>query len=424
MLREDIILLLGLTLVSIAISACVRNLRKINFLWVTNVIFIALVLPKIVLFNSSGFSVFLTQTTAFRESGFMAASLAIFGFMISINATYILVAILPRSLKPIPPAQEAWGIGSPTFIINFIFIPVSLVAMAIYAASAGMSFDTLFIKAEMSTDTGFTAAYFAQKVAQVAKCCVFLYFIKFCEAGGLTRGQTRHFMFVCFITFCVFLLSGQRSGIFLLLVQIMLLYQSENKLKLKFLAVTGVIFLLVNLAILTARFAAGGRSLDIAAALLRRYFFDVEKITGIIEYSSATKSYLFNPWLIFGDTSTHPDIYGNVHRFIGENLFNTGAGVPPSVLGEIILYYGGIAIIPVTVLLTLLIISFEQRLARSVRSDRPFFKAAIIIVVATMYYFLLNSDFIGLVKRSMLEIFLLAFALITQKVAFTFLPRR
>ena len=106
---------------------------------------------------------------------------------------------------------------------------------------------------------------------------------------------------------------------------------------------------LINIIILTGRIEDLGIKGFIESIFLRRYFFDVEKVSLIFEYSKLTCGQEFNLLYFCIDNFNIP---GNIHRFIGEDIIGiSNLGVPPNIVGEIILRLGPLALFIIAPLL-------------------------------------------------------------------------
>jgi hypothetical protein len=127
----------------------------------------------------------------------------------------------------------------------------------------------------------------------------------------------------------------------------------------------------------------------------------LEKISAIFEYSVSDTAYLFSPLSGVFATSTaqYPDY--NIHYFIGAEMFGlANLGVPPSILGEIILYLGPIFVFPVTFIIALFLARMERLL---VQTPSIFLKLFLLLLLANSYFLLLNSDMLSLIKRTIFD---------------------
>ena len=388
-------------LIAIGLNVFSRPTLRINFLWITNLIFILAIVPKIVLLLVEGHQVLLTSGSFLSLPSVTAAIYLVCAFVITINLTYLLTTIMfpPSAANLYRPQPMQVAIRLPLFLV---IGPLFLVSFAIFLATAEVSLETIFLKPELLDEGEITAAYIFQKLSQVIKCGVFLYLIKLLAMGQIEPRDRLLFMGVTVLTMLVFLASGQRSGIGLVLLQVLICFQVVGILNARSIAITGVVFAAVNAVVLAARLTGtrASQSSGFAETILRRYFFDVEKIAGILEFSSVGRAYLTQPSLVFSDFSSRPELNQDLHLFLGEYAFGINSGVPPTVLGDIVFNFGGAWVIPLTIVLTGIVIAVERW---ANRTNDPRGKLALIASLATAYFFLLNSDVIATINRMALE---------------------
>lgn len=382
----------------------------INFLTVTNFIFLTLVFPKLVGYLIFGNDIFLSIGAITNNSSAQSAFYLIFLFVCVINIAYIIAR--PAGKATINSAGNYTTVAdrkAVKFFCVFVIIPVSLASLGIYFFYAGVSIESLIVKRDWAAADGGSLAYISQKLAQFAKIGFLLTALGIISDPANSRKWMWLLVIFSLILGIVFLTSSQRSGVFMLLLQLVMVFQLIGKLKVKFLLVVGGIFLAANLLILTARFTNGLEGLNYFELFVRRYFFELEKIAGIFDFSVKGLEYIQSPAMgLFSISDAALPTY-NVHYYIGTEVFgHERSGVPPSILGEIILYVGAIFVVPITFLMTSFLARVERKTARD---NRPGYRLFSIVLLSDSYFLLLNSDILSLVKRLAFDTVLFGMAL-------------
>lgn len=406
MLTQGVDFFLLLSIALIAASAFQRTNRRLNFLWITNGVFLAVMLPKIVLVSID--RNFLITPFHISDPAIDAGVLTISIYIIVINLIYLVLRSPPKTIAPLPAIRL-----QTTVPIVFLILPVFVAGVGVFLATADITPETVFSKPDMVEDGSVTTAYIAHKFAQVINCAFYIFLLRLLTAERLSVAERLAFVGIFLLCVAVYALAGLRSGIFLLMIQLILVLQVRNRMRLRLIFYLGVLFMVMNFFILNARIGEY-QTVDIARyvlLLLRRYFFDVEKISAILEYTSATHSYMYGPWNVFLDHADPIAVDGNIHQFIAQHIFGTGGGVPPSYLGEVIFYCGGVYVIPATILMTVLLRFAEIRLEKN-RS--PVVQLCYIVILSTAYFFLSNSDVYGMFVRMAFELCLFALAVVVS----------
>jgi hypothetical protein len=415
--NSEIIIFLMATFGSIGLNLFMRRELRINFLWLTNIVFLIVIVPKIVLLLLNGHRILTTSESFLSLPSIVSGVLLVCTFVSLINLVYFVYAVLAGGGNQMPAPARPLDIPIRLPLVVFI-MPVFLLSFTLFVYVSDINLQDIFLKPELVEDDELNTAYFLQKLTQVIKCAAFLLMAKILVEGNVAKEDRFLFIFVAAATIMVFLISGQRSGIALFVILLALCFQRVGSLSPRILATLAGLFLLTNYVILSARFAVGNSTtMSFSDVFLRRYFFDFEKIAGVLELSSKDHRYLHGPFQVLLDTSARPELNMSLHHFLGTNAFGTSAGVPPSVLGDMLFYFGGIGVIPLTIALTLAIIRLE-RLERSLRDARA--QLAVLAILATFYLFLLNSDFFAAINRVTLELALLGAAFIMATVSKSF----
>lgn len=395
------------------IVAYTKHFRAvINFLTVSNFIFLTLILPKIIGYFISGSDVFLSSNAIRNPNAVQVAALIIFVFIITINVAYIVAKPANRSVTTNNRTSISSSQRKAIKLFNVsIVLPISLAALGLYFIFAGISLDNIIMKRDWSDINGGTIAYVFQKLAQLSKVGFFIVTLGIISDPENSKSWRSQLILFSFLLIAVYSTSSQRSGVILLLLQIVMIYFTIGKLKIRTLLIIGGTFLMINLVILASRFTEGLQGLNFFEMFVRRYFFEIEKISMIFEYSVKDTSYLFYPVSGLLTFSGVPLPTYNVHYYIGSEIFGYSFkyGVPPSILGEIILYVGAIYIVPITLLITISLAKIERVTSRSHKASLRLFT---IILLSDSYFLLLNSDIFSLIKKLAFDSALLTVALI------------
>jgi len=271
-----------------------------------------------------------------------------------------------------------------------------------YWTAADISFDNLFAKRELVQDGERTFAWALQKIAQVVKAGFYLLLL-----ATLTTRDSRYLrplLLLAALSAIVYMISSQRSGILILALETGLALQLAGVLRARYLLILAGGFALLNIAILSARAAETAQSLYWTDLIYRRYFFDLEKIAALIEYFVADPLYRFESFGILASGAADIDITYSSHFFLADQVFGIGGGVPPSILGEMIIYAGPVWIVPLTLCLTAGLIACE-RLAQD--AHRPLMQLILVVILSKLYFLTLNSDTLSSINRIVLDLVLL-----------------
>ncbi|WP_375260297.1 hypothetical protein [Palleronia sp.] len=374
----------------------------ISFFWLSAAVFLVYILPKFGAYLLTGDDVFLPGTAVLSQNTANAAVVCITAFMATILVCYFTaVIVLPEGParvtmnRPLDPDQAA-SIGI------WLFVPIFGLSFCAYWIAAQVSFDNLFAKRELILDGDRTVAWALQKIAQVVKAGLYLALL---ATLTVRDGRyNRHVLFLGALSVLVYVVSSQRSGILVLALEIALVFQIAGIMKPRHYLILAGSFVALNIAILSARALDTAQAMYWSDMIYRRYFFDLEKIAALIEYFVSDPLYRFDSLgiLVAGSNGIRPDYA--THHFLGEQVFGVASGVPPSVLGEMIIYGGPISIVPVTAALTAIVIWFE-RCGRA--TGNPIMQLVLVVVLSKLYFLTLNSDFSSSINRIVLDLALL-----------------
>ena len=391
---------LGIYMLSIVLVAIRGHKKFLSFFTISNFLFIALVLPKILMFTAVGNDVFLSATAASSPNAVIATSYVIFVFIISINLGYIVKR--PKWQTEIHALNSAnWQGDYIKTTVTLIVLPMSVLVFLIYFWSAQISFSQIVNKIDFSSFDNGLAVYLSHKLAQFSKVGIYLVLLGVIVGDGKLKGYRLNLLCLLLLLSLVFFTSSQRGGIFLTALLIILWLQYLNVLKLWHIITLGSIFFVLNLLILSSRFENGISGLGFFEIYTRRYFFDVEKLAAIFEFSASDLGYLFRPSVGLFQLSAADWPTYSIHHYVGYEVFGmTTNAIPPSILGEIILYFGALFVLPIGFLLSLLMVTLENRIERS---KKPLEILILLILLSNAYFLLLNSDVLSLVKRLLLD---------------------
>jgi hypothetical protein len=383
------------------------------FLSLANIVFLLAVLPKSVLYAEFGSAVFLSQSAEFTTTEVSAALFAISAFVLGLNLAWLLPWRVPDALNRLARFERITGrfdLESPIRAgrVMFVVLPLFIIAFGgmLYAMAA--SGDALFRKPEMMEDGVRSSVYYWQKAAQVIKLGVYAYLFKLAARNSGIWPLRARFGIVAALclTMLVFLVTGQRSGIFLLLLQVLVIFHATGRIALRHLAVGLGLFAAVNILVLALRDTPENTHFALVN-LTRRYFFEIEKISGIVRLATKHMADAGLPWVtIWGDGSNGVTI-GNLHRYLGHEVLGSISAVPPTVVGEMVLYFGLIFVLPLAIALGWIMRFTEHALTQA---RGPVLITALATIVATASFLLLNTDSWGFVKRLALELALVATA--------------
>lgn len=369
---------------------------------VSIIIFSLLLLPKIILYDLIEADVFTTYVFRISTPSVQAAKAAIIAFLFSIQAVYLIgPRLAPKPARPEPPGNYIRVIQRYRFFIKSIFFPLSVVYLLFFISLKGFDMEGLFSKGVFHEEGQITFLYYVQKVGFFVKIPFYIALLKLIIVGRIeSRSDLWILVLATAFCFALFMFSGQRSGIFLTILELLTALLVAGKLRMKIILVMGGFFIFANAAILTVRFADAGQ-LAFYELVLRRYFFDFEKVAGIISLWIHHSAYETGLLPLFFSVSEPIHIDGNIHFIIGEMAFGFSGGIPPSILGEILIYLGGWAIIPATLICTLIYRKVEGLM---LYTSSPAIAVIAIILCSHFTYFALNSDLLSFLKRSALDL--------------------
>jgi hypothetical protein len=348
-----------------------------------------------VLYSFIGADAFLGRDLSISEDDVRIGALCIFLFVVSMQIPYVFgsrVALCfwdKKNLQASNNFADRRGlrrVKGPTILL---FFPLSIVFLFYFSSLKGFSVHELFSKVDFTSDGQYTTLYFLQKLGFFIKIPFYMVLLKALSVrGSMNRSDKNILIISTILTSALFLFSGQRSGIFITILELSIVLSVVGTINFRVMALLMLGFLVANVGILSVRFA-GLEEVSIIELFLRRYFFDIEKIAGIYSYIK------YSPPIPAGE---------NLHFFIGGEIFNTHAGVPPSFLGEVIIYFGVWFVIPATFLAALL----AKRVEILIRDNRsPLITMVAVIVLSHWIYFSLNSDVFSFLKRATFDVCLL-----------------
>lgn len=378
------------------------------------IVFLLGVLPKAVLYSQHGNAVFLAQDVGFRPVHVNAALIAIALFVLGLSAAswfprrwsaWTAEILVSQGSRP----ERSDVANAADGLVKFWLLPLSVMALGGFVWATLASGGTLLQKTGLSSD-GLPTAYVLQKTAQIAKVAVYVFFVRLvADPSPLSRQSQALLGAALMLTVLVFVLSGHRSGVFILLLQLLLIFQYRGAVSGRYLLIGLGVFLTVNVAILFVRDTPENTEFQLVN-LLRRYFFEMEKITGLLMVAETYGQPLSSPWAVVGNVATDVDIQGSLHRFLGNDVLQSISAVPPTVLGEALLYWGGVFILPMAVLL-----GHAARLVEtwSALARNPWCVVIGTMLTATGAFLLLNTDVMGFLKRAVFELGLIVAAWIS-----------
>ncbi len=250
---------------------------------------------------------------------------------------------------------------------------------------------------------GVGLGYCALKAAFIASGPVFLCLLSeknsrwlqcACGLSGLV------YVFYCFTL-------SYRTGIIILFLDIVVFLGLSGRLNRLYLAIATVLPLIANWVILALRDQVETTSI-MYTTFLKRYFLDVEKVAFILDYkkSCGLPSFFGNSLddLVFFSTA-RDSIDGNLHRFIGsEIMLEAENGIPPSIVGEAILYLGPGALCIIGVLVGMACARIKDWAAVT---SNPTVRLIAVLVLVRVNFFLVNSDSVSALLKVALDLALL-----------------
>lgn len=415
------LVLTALWMLSVANIMVLRKATLMSFFSCLNIIFVLQVFPKMVAFQFWGLDAFLPSGVSYTSSGVTTGTLLVFLFILTINLCYV---TNPTNVMVKYKSQQIqlWDTRTESvarFTIFGLLFPLFGAALAFYLSEVSFTLQTLIAKREFNVDGSISPAYIAQKLAQISKSAFYLSCLGYVCSPNKKRWFRTMFLMAT-LTSIVYITSSQRSGILILFLEILLTLLIGKTLRMRTLAIFGGIFIALSAMILLSRFSEGTGSLSLFELIFRRYFFDLEKITAIYQFSQGNHTGT-SPVMGLFQLSSAPWPDDNIHYYISEHVFGMpNNGVPPSILGEIILLLGTVFIIPITVLIVSLIIMTENRMMRTHKGP---LKILYIIILSKAYFLLPNSDLLSTVKRIAFDITLFYIGMFAFRMTYTYFAK-
>jgi hypothetical protein len=395
---------------TLAVFAQVRfRSPLISFLTLVNAIYLAAILPKTLLYHVHGSAVFLTATAPLSalqvNAAVMVASLFVVGINLGWLACGLLVARIPvksgRATTGDRLRQSLQGVDGFSAIIG---LPAALVATGVLAYGIHVSGGHLMQKLGSYPTDDTQLVYIAQKAAQGAKCVFYLYLVKLLAEGWPMSARAN--LFFCTsvaLTLFAFISVGQRSGIFLLLLQSAFLLQARKSLSPRMILVGLGGFLILSIVIVMMRDTTENTGFFFVN-LARRYFFEIEKLAGIAMLFEASGAAIGSLWDLLTQVSHLTVPLGNLHEYLGREVLGSKSAVPPTIVGEAWLFLGAASVLPLALLLGS-VACVTERLLHTAKNPVLLVLAATVLTLAA--YFFLNTDSVAFVKRLMLELVLM-----------------
>lgn len=396
---------------SLAVVAQIRSRAPlVSFLTLVNAIYLAAVLPKALLYHDHGTAVFLTVTAPLSvpqvNAAVMVASLFVAGVNLGWLVSGPLAMRLPFASGPTASdaglRQTLQGVDGFSAVIG---LPAAILTTGflIYAihGSGGQLMQKL---ASYPTDDT-QLVYIAQKAAQGAKCVVYLYLAKLLVEGWPLRARSNLLFFISIaLTLFAFVAVGQRSGIFLLLLQTAFLLQARKRLSLRTVLIGIGMFLILSIMIVMMRDTTENTGF-VFVNLMRRYFFEIEKLSGIAMVVEASGADIGSLWALIVQVSHVAVSPGNLHEYLGYEVLGSTSAVPPTVVGEAWLFLGAASILPLGFLLGA-VARAAERLLHTAKNPVILILASTVLALAS--FFLLNTDTLSFLKRFLQELVLMS----------------
>lgn len=412
--------------VALAVASIVVTLRdprrwRIDLRTVVSGVWVTLVLPKIVLYHRHGDAAFLSAgAVTFPPTAVSAAVVCASAFVVAVNVGWMLGwggGANDRS----PPATPDLAVGAPPsppgfeWMVVLAITAVTLVALqAMESTLAGAH--AAFTKVDFGPAPTDTAAYWLHKLTQVAKAGLVYGLLRF-AAWGADRRSVAIVAWFATLTVALYLYTGQRIGIALTVLQVLLALQLIGRLRPRTVIAAAAAMLATSTLVVWARETPESTSFVYLDQIVRRYFFEIEKLTAVLSASAGGYPFAEGSWRVLLDVSSPPVRSFNLDGFLGREVLGSLSAVPPSLPGEILFFVGGIALVPVT----LLVAAAFGRLERKVYEPGagwPVFewRLAGVWALATGYLLLLNSDVAGFALRLLLEMAIFAVGVVAWRV--------
>lgn len=239
----------------------------------------------------------------------------------------------------------------------FLF-PAGLVISALLFSRMGID-----LAVDFSQKRDFLAAsgevnmvnYLLIKAAYIVKIPFYMYLYQYPtlrNRRGLFRLTAALSLLFGFVLHVVF---SQRSGVLFMVLDVLFLVSALRPLRARWLlSALGLLFAL-NVGVLWFRAAWNDFTQLFVLLFFRRYFMDVEKVSNILAYVKASSTNLGATDLLgdsFFSSFAHFRLPEDIHFFVGREIMGLSSiGVPPSIVGEVILRMGTVWLIPVAILI-------------------------------------------------------------------------
>lgn len=404
----------GLMIVStcgIAVAAQIRcRAPLISFLTLVNAIFLTAVLPKALLYHDNGLAVFLTASAPISEVHVNAAVIVACLFVAGVNFGWQLYSPL-AAIMPVV-AWPKWGHGRARDALErldafaaFVALPAALLATGVLAYEIHVSGGHLMQKLASYPTDDTQLVYLAQKAAQGAKCVFYLYLIKLAADGWALSPRANLLFFLSIgLTIFAFVAVGQRSGVFLLLLQSAFLLQARKHLSLRAILIGLSAFLIISVMVVMIRDTSENTGF-VFVNLMRRYFFEIEKLAGIAMVVEASGAAIGSVWDLLIQVS-HVDVPpGSLHEYVGHEVLGSKSAVPPTIVGESFLLLGAASVFPLGLLIGTCASAMERLLYNA---KSPVLQVLAATILALAAYLFLNTGTLSFFNRLLLELVLIS----------------
>lgn len=303
--------------------------------------------------------------------------------------------------KPPKPALSVERIATASWLVA---IPVFVVALVIVVPAYNIGLDSMFGKREILGDSGEVdiVPYLALKSTALIRVPGYLMIMHLASSGSgrsYNEKAVRWLVTSMFLNGALQLVFSQRSGLLLMVMDFAVIWSLYSPIPIRSLRRWLPALAMFNFATLILRTGSTNIVAVLELTFGRLYFFDVLKIAGILEFSQPSSEQSLVSWLTANKTRSLSG-EGRIHHMIGEEVFGTTSGVPPTFIGESILRWGTVSVLPAALLVGL---SIGVALRRA-RNSRTGVRALVWVLVANrIAYFASNSDASGMLLRVLLD---------------------
>lgn len=394
-----------------------RSQSIFSFLGFTVGIFFIFVLPKTFLYHLYGNTVFLAQNVNFTPLHVNSALIVILLFILGIVISYTLpIGWLTTFTKKIASSslQIQKEIKVSDTISLYIIFPLFFISFVAYIWAIYKVDGHIFHKTTFTYNGEISPAYIMLKIVQVIKISFYLYFIQLISIKEKIPMNSKKILILAILfTIAIFLVAGHRSGIIILFLQIVLFSKYMGWIKNKHIIWAIIALVGLNIFILFFRESTENTQYQIIN-FLRRYFFEIEKISGLIMEDNLGQL-ITSPWMSLIDTSSQIHFTGSSHHYLGNHILQSKSAVGPTILGDIIIYLGSAFVFPLALLLGYIMRIIEKI---TFSSSNGLIVAIGITAISIGEFLLLNTDTWAFIKRFIFESGLIFMAYMLLKIKF------